>query len=96
MLHLIFQASPDLALFDRMAVGDSAVFLESGVLNVLRNGRVSRLLESRTADIRFYVLAEDMAIRGIDVSELMDGFQVVDYDGLVRLTIEHPLIQSWC
>ncbi len=96
MLHLIFQPSPEPALFDRMASGDSAVFLESGVLNVLRNGRLSGLLESRTADIGFYVLAEDMAIRGIDASELIAGFEVVDYDGLVRLTVENPLIQSWC
>lgn len=95
MLHLIFQPLPDSVILDRMATGDAAVFLESGVLSLMRHGCLADVLFARLADHRFYALKEDMAIRGILVEELAEGIAVIDYAGLVQLTVEHPLIQSW-
>jgi sulfur relay protein TusB/DsrH len=95
MLHLIFQASPELAVIDRMAIGDAAVFLESGVLSILRLGCLANVLEAKRAELSFYALKEDMAIRGILVEEIAQSIVVIDYADLVQLTVEHPLIQSW-
>jgi tRNA 2-thiouridine synthesizing protein B len=96
MLHLVFQSTPDLSIFDRMASGDVTVFLESGVLGTIQNSRLSETLKAKLGDIRFCVLSEDMTIRGILETELTTGFEVIDYAGLVQLTVENPLIQSWC
>lgn len=95
MLHLIFQSPTDNAVLERMASGDVAVFLESAVLGVLQKGKLADVLSSRLNGNRLCVLSEDMAIRGILESELVDGLEVIDYSGLVRLTVENPLITSW-
>ena len=44
---------------------------------------------------RLYVLADDLEVRGIAVSELVTGIEVIDYAGLVALTVKNPVIQSW-
>lgn len=95
MLHLIFQPLPDSVILDRMACGDAAVFLGSGVLSLMRQGCLAGVLLAKLSDHRFYALKEDMAIRGILVEELAEGVAVIDYAGWVQLTVEHPLIQSW-
>lgn len=96
MLHLIFQSPVDVAILERMATGDAAVFLESGVLNVLKDGRVAGEIGSRLEANRFYVLSDDMAVRGIQETEIIPGLEVINYSGLVKLTVEHSPIQSWC
>jgi tRNA 2-thiouridine synthesizing protein B len=96
MLHLIFKSPVDLAVLERMASGDAAVFLESAVLSVLENGSLAYTLTVKLATNRFYVLADDMKIRGIFETEIVPGLTIIDYTELVRLTIENPLIQSWC
>jgi tRNA 2-thiouridine synthesizing protein B len=95
MLHLIFQAPVDVAVLERMADGDAAVFLESGVFGVLQKGLKAGALIDKLSSNRFYVLSEDMAIRGILESELVAGLELINYDGLVSLTVKNPLITSW-
>jgi tRNA 2-thiouridine synthesizing protein B len=96
MLHLIFQSPIDSAILERMASGDVAVFLESAVLGVLRKGALSSMISNKLNNNRLCVLSEDMAVRGILEFELVTGLEVIDYSGLVNLTVENPLIQSWC
>lgn len=96
MLHLVFQSPLVIAILDRMADDDAAVFLENAVLNVLQQGRLAALLTARCNSSRLYVLTEDMVARGILESELADGLEVIDYAGLVKLTVDNPLIASWC
>jgi tRNA 2-thiouridine synthesizing protein B len=96
MLHLIFQSPLDPATLERMAYGDVAVFMESGVLSLLQNGKFADVLSNNLNTNRLFVLSEDMVIRGILQSELVPGLEVIDYAGLVKLTVENPLIASWC
>jgi tRNA 2-thiouridine synthesizing protein B len=79
-----------------MASGDIAVFLESAVLGVLQKGVLAEALTDKLNSNRLCVLSEDMVVRGILVSELVPGLEVIDYSGLVKLTVENRLIQSWC
>jgi sulfur relay protein TusB/DsrH len=95
MLHLIFQSPVDPAILDRMDSGDVAVFLESAVLGVLQKSRLAEALIKKLNSNRLCVLSEDMAVRGILVPELAAGMEVIDYAGLVKLTVENPLITSW-
>jgi tRNA 2-thiouridine synthesizing protein B len=96
MLHLIFQSPIDVAVLDRMGRGDAAVFLESAVLGVLQKGQLAEMIHAKLNTNAFYILSEDMAVRGILESEIVPGLEVIDYAGLVKLTVEHTLIQSWC
>jgi tRNA 2-thiouridine synthesizing protein B len=95
MLHLIFQSPVDKAVLDRMASGDVAVFLDSAVLSVLKNGKIAGTLSNKLNSNRFCVLSEDMKVRGILTVELIAGLEVIDYPGLVNLTVENSLITSW-
>lgn len=95
MLHLIFQCQADSSVLDRMAGGDAAVFLANGVLGVLQRNPMADVLSAKLHHHRLYVLSEDMAIRGILPSELTPGLELVDYTGLVQLTVEHDKIVSW-
>jgi tRNA 2-thiouridine synthesizing protein B len=95
MLHLIFQSPIDNAVLERMATGDVAVFLESAVLGVLRQAQQAGVLANKLNSNRLYVLSEDMLARGILESELVAGLEIIDYPGLVKLTVENPLITSW-
>lgn len=95
MLHLIFQASANAALLDRIATGDVAVFLESGVFSVLKRGNSADLIENKLTTNSIYVLSEDMVIRGIQESQLVNGMKIIDYYALVNLTIKIPLNASW-
>lgn len=95
MLHLIFQSPIDNAVLERMATGDVAVFLESAVLGVLRQAQQAGVLANKLNSNRLYVLSEDMLTRGILESELVVGLEIIDYPGLVKLTVENPLITSW-
>lgn len=96
MLHLIFQSPIDIAVLDRMGSGDVAVFLENAVLGLLQKGKFADVLNNQLNMNRLFVLSEDMEVRGILASELVSGLEVIGYAGLVDLTVENPLITSWC
>ncbi|MEY3880644.1 MAG: sulfurtransferase complex subunit TusB [Pseudomonadota bacterium] len=95
MLHLVFQSPIETAVLERMATGDVAVFLENAVLRLLQHSQISAKLTQQLNSNRFYVLSEDLAVRGITIDQLIKGIEVIDYARLVELTITHPVIQSW-
>ena len=95
VLHLIFQSPIETAVLERISPGDIAVFLENSVLRILQHSDMSDTLTQLLSSNRLYVLSDDIAARGISPAELIKGFDVIDYAGLVALTIDNPVIQSW-
>ncbi|MFU8788173.1 MAG: sulfurtransferase complex subunit TusB [Methylobacter sp.] len=95
MLHLVFQSPVETAILERIGTGDVVVFLENAVLRVLKNSTLSAKLTQHLAGHRLCVLSDDITVRGIAADELTQGVEVIDYAGLVELTVQHPLIQSW-
>jgi tRNA 2-thiouridine synthesizing protein B len=95
MLHLIFQPPIEAAIWGRIDSGDVVVFLENSVLRILQNSSVSNTLAQQISNTRFCVLSDDIAVRGIAPNELVEGVEVIDYAGLVELTVNNPVIQSW-
>ena len=95
MLHLIFQSPIEIAILERIDSGDDLVFLENSVLRILQNGLLHDALTQLLYRSRLYVLSDDIGVRGITTDELIKGIEVVDYAGLVALTIKNPVIQSW-
>lgn len=71
------------------------VFLENAVLRTLQNSSINTSLTQQLGDNRLCVLSDDIAVRGIAPTELVKGVEVIDYTGLVELTVNNPVIQSW-
>ena len=95
MLHLIFQSPIQLSVLERIGIGDDVVFLESSVLHLLEKGSLRAILAPMMSRNMFYVLLEDIEVRGINLTELMIGIEVIDYAELVNLTVKNPKILSW-
>jgi len=95
MLHLIFQSPVEAAVLSRISPGDDVVFLESAVLGLLQKGDLAGVLTGLIARCRLYVLIDAINTRGILADELVAGMALIDYAGLVALTVKSPVIQSW-
>jgi tRNA 2-thiouridine synthesizing protein B len=95
VLHLIFQSSIETAVLNRIDPGDVVVLLENATLRALQNGDMNAALTQQLGNNRLCVLSDDIAMRGISPNELVKGIEVIDYAGLVELTVNNPVIQSW-
>jgi tRNA 2-thiouridine synthesizing protein B len=95
MLHLIFQSPLETAVLERIDSGDELVFLGNAALCTLKNSSISKTLTEKLSSNRLFVLSDDIVVRGIVPDELVKGVEVIDYIGLVALTINSPIIQSW-
>ncbi len=95
MLHLIFQSPIDNAIMERIDSGDDVVFLENSVLRILKKGSLCGVLMQLLTANRLYVLVDAIESRGVGITELVSGIEVIDYAELVNLTVKNPVIQSW-
>ncbi len=95
MLHLITQSPIDIAIFQRLGLGDDVLFLDKAVLSLLQKSRLITDLTALLAQHQLYVLTDDLEVRGISPSELLTGIKAIDYNGFVNLTVKNTLIQSW-
>jgi tRNA 2-thiouridine synthesizing protein B len=95
VLHLIFQSPIETAILERIDSGDVVVFLENAVLRLLLNSGMSDALAQQLNSNLLCVLSDDIAVRGIGPDELIKGVMVISYAGLVELTVNNPVIQSW-
>ena len=75
--------------------GDAVLLLEDGVLGALKGTDASGDVLSRQAEVSFYVLGPDAEARGITKDRMMDGINVIDYEGFVDLVAEHNSNQAW-
>ena len=99
MLHIISK-SP----FERNAMesclrlakpGSSVLLIEDGVYAAMATAAHADGIASRMEDYSFYVLGPDVSARGLGDSALVEGIEVVDYEGFVDLVAEHEVTQSW-
>ena len=96
MLHIISHTPLVTAILERIATGDSVIFIENAVLTLLQQGQMHNSLVQLTSKAHCYVLAPDLDVRGIGIQTIVPGLEVIEYAGFVQLTVEHPVIQSWC
>lgn len=95
MLHLIFLGTIDNKLVERIAPDDAVVLLDDAVFRSLRLGDCAALVAKFVQQGRCFVLQEHLLIRGIAAAEIIDGIEIIDYAGLVELTVEHSVIKTW-
>ena len=99
VLHIINKSPFDRNSLDtclRLAIAGSAVLLiEDGVYAVNRKSSTAAKVEKAMKDLPIYALQPDMQARGVAADGMIDGIELVDYDGFVKLTTEYEKIQSW-
>ncbi|MFZ2725198.1 MAG: sulfurtransferase complex subunit TusB [Methylococcaceae bacterium] len=95
MLQLIFQSPLESDLFSRFSVGDDIVFLENALFFLLKKGRFNLELSRLQEKYKLYVLKDELAVRGINSDELVQGINVIDYTQFVQLTVTNQLSYSW-
>lgn len=86
-LHTIHSAAGLERCLGRATADSTLLLLEDGVYAALAPLAVPvRAL---------YVLAEDLAVRGLGASDLAPGVTAVDIKGFVALTVAHSPIAAW-
>ncbi len=99
MLHLVnkspFERTNLQACLNRAVPGSAILLMEDAVYASLRGTSQSDLVAGAVNAYDFFVLAPDLAIRGLDASQVLQGVEPVDYGGFVDLTIDRQTVQSW-
>jgi tRNA 2-thiouridine synthesizing protein B len=78
-----------------MRPGAAILLYEDGVYAAVAGttmeAKLSRVLESS----RVYCLQADLAARGLETTGLLQGIELVSYQGFVELSVEHERVQAW-
>jgi tRNA 2-thiouridine synthesizing protein B len=74
--------------------GSSVLLIEDGVYGVSKGTAASSMVEEAMKTVKVYALAEDVAARGVK-DRVMDGVELVDYAGFVKLAADSSQVQSW-
>ena len=99
VLHIVNKSPYDRNSLDtclRLArAGSGILLIEDGVYAVRRNTDAAAQLQQAMGEQRVYALQADMQARGLTEESMIEGVELVDYDGFVRLATEHDKLQSW-
>jgi len=74
--------------------GSAVLLIEDGVYGAIKGATSSSLVEGAMKTVKVYALSEDVNARGVS-DRLIDGVELVDYAGFVKLATEHSQVQSW-
>ncbi|HJL65748.1 MAG: sulfurtransferase complex subunit TusB [Arenicellales bacterium] len=98
MLHTVNKSPFEINSLERclqMAKsGSSVLLIEDGVYGAL-DGTVFSAKVKAADGLTTYVLGPDLKTRGLDPAKLIEGIEIIDYDGFVQLVADHDRIQSW-
>ena len=70
--------------------GEPILLYEDGVYAALDGGRLSKRIKQALERHPIYALEADLEARGIQ--RIIEGIQVIDYDGFVGLVEEHNVV----
>jgi tRNA 2-thiouridine synthesizing protein B len=70
--------------------GEPILLYEDGVYGVMDGGRLSTRIKEALERHPIYALEADLQARGIQ--RIVEGIQVIDYDGFVGLVEEHNVV----
>ena len=72
------------------------ILMHDGVIGISKIGNTpSYITELLNLPIKVYALKPDIKARGIEIQELLDKIQLIEYDDLVDILVETPKIISW-
>ena len=99
MLHTVNKSPFEKNSLDtclRLAKPGSAILLiEDGVYAAMRGSQAQEKINDAMNQHKLYALGLDLKSRGLDNGKILEGIEIVDYDGFVRLAAENDSVQSW-
>lgn len=99
MLHTInkspFERNSLQSCIDHVSSGHAILMIEDGVIGALKGTTFSDKVEAAGKTAAVYVLAPDLAARGMSEDKLIDGIKAVDYEGFVDLVTKFDSVQAW-
>ena len=69
--------------------GSSILLIEDGVYGAMNGTLLNGKLSDAANRLKLYVLGPDLKARGLSEGDVMEGIEVVDYDGFVDLVVTH-------
>jgi len=69
--------------------------IEDWVYGALKSSEIESDIVACMQDRSVYALGPDLKARGIDAEKVIDGIEIVDYDGFVKLAADNSKVQSW-
>jgi tRNA 2-thiouridine synthesizing protein B len=90
-----FERSAFISALNHLRPGDALLVMEDGVVGARKGSAFAGLIESATKTCSLYVLAPDLAARGMGENDLVAGAKLVDYGGFVDLVTTHDRTQAW-
>jgi tRNA 2-thiouridine synthesizing protein B len=90
-----FASSALASCLDHMTDGSALLLIEDGVYAGLARGTAAVRLAEACRRHQVYVLAPDLAARGLAEHPLVEGLRLVDYAGFVDLAAAHSAVVPW-
>lgn len=75
--------------------GSDILLIEDGVYGAVKGSSAEEMLRASMETCKVYALGPDLKARGVAREKLLDGIEVVGYDGFVRLAADNDKVQSW-
>lgn len=75
--------------------GSQILLIEDGVYAAIAGASIESEVKSALGKHKVYALGPDLKARGISDAKLIDGIEVVSYDGFVELAANSDGVQSW-
>ena len=75
--------------------GDTILLIEDGVFAAAKGGSAEATVKQGQESAKVYALGPDLKARGIAADKLVEGVEVVGYDGFVELAASADKVQNW-
>ena len=99
MLHTVNKSPFERNTLDsclRLAKKGSAILLFEDAIYAAKKGTsVADRTAAAAKDFTVYVLGPDLDARGIDRDQVIDGIEIIDYDGFVDLVVDRGPVHAW-
>ena len=75
--------------------GAAVLLLEDGVYAAMQGTTAEETVKGASNRLKLYALGPDLKARGLAEDSVIEGIEVVDYDGFVDLAASNERIQPW-
>ena len=90
-----FERASFISCLNHLKAGDAVLMIEDAVVGARKSGAFCGVVEGAMKECALYVLAPDLAARGMSEGDVLDGIKLVDYGGFVDLAAEHDRTNAW-
>ncbi|MBM3567217.1 MAG: sulfurtransferase complex subunit TusB [Alphaproteobacteria bacterium] len=90
-----FERAALISALGHVRPGDALLMIEDAVVGARKRTAFAAVVEAAAKICALFVLAPDLAARGMAEKDLIEGIKTVDYGGFVDLAAKHRRVQSW-